>query len=42
MKCKNGINFEDCELAVLRRSVDEIQEKQGKKMIQMDETIKNY
>ena len=39
MKCKNGVNFEDCELAVLRSSVDKIQEKQGKKKIQLDETI---
>jgi len=33
MKCEKGLTFEECELAILRHSVDKIEKKTGRKMI---------
>ena len=33
MKCEKGLTFEECELAIIRQSVDKIEKKTGRKMI---------
>ena len=33
MKCGKGLTFEECELAILRHAVDNIEKKTGRKMI---------
>jgi len=33
MKCEKGLTFEECELSILRQSVDKIEKKSGRKML---------
>ena len=36
--CDNKMNFQDCELAILRMAVDEAQEKVGKRVVNSTES----
>ena len=39
MKCEKKLSFEECELAILRHSVDKIEKKTGRKLFRL---LKNF